>query len=368
MRRKTVILFFFITIIFSLTGCQKNKGIESKPSPSGQSSSLSDSVIPLTVDQQTFQFIIGWLNEREILVYEWLEQEAQLYSYDMTTGERKEFLVLNEPIITARLSPSRDYLLIHSSPIPHEAHLQVFQTTIKEEIASVTVPSSEIAYEWNPFSEENILVTAFYEDWTYTTYVFDFSSKKLTEVNLPQPFATWLDHTDFLILNWSWDEPVLSAPLVKITPDGEEVLFGGEEFIHFQGKNDLFLGIQSEKQDLTGGDLFVYNHDLEELFSFSLPLLTNFSGWEIPFYDLLPGEELLIIEPYTGGEFDLYDEGFLLAKRNGSIEEVILDDVNNGPIACSPDGTWCLTGHQFEKIIYIEERKIEPFLIFRKGK
>lgn len=365
-----IILIFLFIMIFPLTSCQGKEGMQNVPSPSvhhRDRPSLTDSVTPLTVDKNTFQFIVGWLNEREILLYELREHHAYLSSYNVITGNRTDFFVFEEPIITAQLSPSRNYLLIHSSPTPYEAELNIFRTPTKEKIATVTIPSSEITYEWNPYSESKIFVTAFQEDWSYSTYVFEFLAENLIELDLSQPFAIWFDESALLILNWDWDEPNLSAPLVKVTQAGEEDLFPEEEFIHFQGKNNVFLGIQADKANLSSGEVTVFDKNLQKQLSFSIPLLTNFSGWEIPFYEILPGPILLMIEPNTGGEADIYNDGFRIVKRDFSEEEVLLENMDNGPLVCAPDGKLCLTGYQLQNIIRIDEKTIKPFLIFQEG-
>ncbi len=369
---KIALLFLFI-ILIPLAGCHGKTGEKNEPSPSAHQHTFPspiDSVAPLEVDQHTFQFIIGWLSERELLIYEWLDQQAVISSYHVTSGDRKKYLVLDEPVISANLSPSKTFLLIHTAPSPIEAELSIFQTTTQEKIAAIHIPSSEIYYEWNPFNERKIFVTAFYEDWTYTNYIYEWYTESLNEIQLSQPFATWMAEDILIILDWNWEEPSLSAPLVKVSPEGKETVLPGEEFFHFQGKRSVFIGIQATKENLTRGEMIVFDYHLNKQLSFSLPLLTNFSGWEIPFYEILPGPVLMLIEPNTGGEADIYDGGFRLIKRNlrTGEEEVVLEDIENGPLLCSPEGKLCLNGYQSQNIIYTDGKKLEPFLIFREGK
>ena len=44
-----------------------------------------------------------------------LMEQAHLSSYHVLTGETDEFLSIDDRIITAQLSPSRNYLFIHTS-------------------------------------------------------------------------------------------------------------------------------------------------------------------------------------------------------------------------------------------------------------
>ena len=102
-------------------------------------SSLNRSVTPLSVDMNTFQLVIGWLNEYEILIYDFFDQQAHLSSYHVLTGETDEFLSIDDRIITAQLSPSRNYLFIHTSRSPYEAQLDIYDTPTKEKVSGTTI-------------------------------------------------------------------------------------------------------------------------------------------------------------------------------------------------------------------------------------
>lgn len=371
------ILFFLLITILILSGCQDKNHMEHEDSNNhsqikvqqenrSNQSSLNRSVTPLSVDMNTFQFIIGWLNEYEILIYDFFDQQAHLSSYHVLTGETDEFLSIDDRIITAQLSPSRNYLFIHTSRSPYEAQLDIYDTQTKEKVSGTTIESREIHYTWNPHNEKKILITAFYEDWTYTMYIFDFNQETLTPIEVPQPFATWCGESDLLILNWNVNEPDLTAPLVKISGGEQKPVLDGEEFFHFDGTKNVFLGLKAEKESPVMGEMTVYNTELKKLFSSPINLLANYSGWVTPFYELINENLLFIIEPKSSGIADNYQEGFQFVKWNlpAGEKEVVVELEDYGPVDCSPKGEICLVGYQKEKIVNLIEKKIEPFLIF----
>ena len=59
-------------------------------------------------------------------------------------------------------------------------------------------------------------------------------------------------------------------------------------------------------------------------------------------------------------EKDMYDEEFQLMKFDADANQVqeIMGGLKNEPLSCSPDGSYCLYGYNFEKLIDLNKKKI----------
>lgn len=369
--------FLLIGLLF-LAGCKNfgvDQNLESANHPLREVPSLqkkgfvptAKEVIPLEVSETAFRSIIGWISEEEILVNEAIDQGSVLYKYNVYSGEKREVVQLEHAIINAMISPSREYILIHSAPSPFEAQLQVFRTDTFHEVYHESFESSEIVYAWNGNNESKIIVTAFNKDWTFRSYVIRTDLHESELVELSQPFAEWLDENRLLMLNWDLESPDILAPFLIASDNGLEVV-GGEEYYFFKSWSDLVLSIGVKNEDFDNANFIFYNKNLEPIYSFQAPHIAQYSGWMIPHFDYLPElKEFILVEPYESGEIGVYTGGYKLVKRNveTGLEEILLEKIENQPIACSPDGRLCLFGSILQDMIYLEEGKVEPFIKYR---
>ena len=76
-------------------------------------------------------------------------------------------------------------------------------------------------------------------------------------------------------------------------------------------------------------------------------------------------EKFLTFQPLRSGEADLYDEKFQLVsyplEGNGE-GKIILDQAENEPLSCSPDGKFCLYGFYMENLLNVQTKEIIPLL------
>lgn len=367
------VLIFFVLL---LSGCETEE--LNKPSPSKLDSEKSaanqtvngkglnsQSIVPLKVKEADFQFIIDWETDETLLFVERKNSRSIVSAYDLLSGVKKEVYVSDEPIVSAQLSPSREYLLIHSASTAYKALLTVIRLPGQQIVFQEEIESKEVHYEWNGYDETKILVSAFYEDWSFRSYLIDIEKRSLQEMNLSQPFAVWLKQSRFLYLDWGNDEPRITAPLTIYENGNEKHVKNEEKFYYIDGWKNFLLAIAPSDKDPSKAIFHFYDHELQPLYSFEIPHLTDFSGWIIPTYDLA-GKNFFIIEPKKSGEADLYNDGFRLVKRNikSGKEEVILKSVESAPLLCSPKGKSCLTGNLYEHIIFINEKKMASVIEF----
>ena len=134
---------------------------------------LGSEVIPIKLGvQEEFSKASGWLSNTEILyISNKNESSSILYSYSLITGQSTMLYKSGQPIITAEISPKKDKVMIHSSA-SEEGVLTVIDLSGKE-LYSGKIESYELTFEWNPFNDELLIVSAFTEEWDFNTYLLD---------------------------------------------------------------------------------------------------------------------------------------------------------------------------------------------------
>lgn len=370
-RRQRKIYFVFIIIliffILSLSGCQKENRSEMLPGEKKSSSSVNETdnfVLPLKVKEGRFFSAFGWIHNNVFVYVTESSAGAAVFAYDLKKGESRLLHKTKAPIVSLTISPSREYIFIHSSPSANQATATVIDTKGKE-IFTAHIPSMDITVAWNPYNERYISLAAFTETWDYTGYLMDLHKKSLTETYLPQPFVYWLDEQEVLFLDWNYSDIEHFAPLKKYRfSDGtSELVMDDVYYADVLGEDGFLFLLVRENTHATYN---FYTTNLEKIRSFRIPHLSNFSDWLIPYYDYVEGgKRFLTFQPFRSGEADLYDGKFQLVSysvdKNGE-EEIILEKAENEPISCSPDGKYCLYGFYMEKLLNVQTKEIVPLL------
>lgn len=380
MGRSLLTNFILIFIVFSLlTGCQE-EDLQTQPSVSSNSEKPSSDqaiekrnnghsdrkTLPLELKEDQFEFMIGWLNNETILYCENLNGAYVISSYHIYTGEKEEMYTSELPIIQAVLSPSKTKILIHTSPTIYEADVKIVSLQNDKLIFHDIIESSEISFTWNGYDESKIFAVAFYDDWSFSTYILNIEEQTRAETKVPYPFAIWQNSNSLLTLDWDHESPETTAPILSITNGESESVLNDRNFYFLYGWEGLFLAISLNKFDDSLTDFNFYNEKLELIQTIQFPYLTEYSSWEIPRFNLVADDMFFIVAPKTSGEADNYDGGFDLIKidlKDGS-QDILIENVANEPIQSSPDGNLILYGYQYEHVINVNNKNIERILIF----
>jgi hypothetical protein len=163
---------------------------------------------------------------------------------------------------------------------------------------------------------------------------------------------------ELLYLDWRTDSPSLSAPLKKynvnskVSNDVMEDVFQVDVF----SKHTLTISINPTEESPVGKYTF-FDQDLQMISQLSLPQLSNFSGWVVPFYDYV--KAFFTFKPEYSSEFDTYAGGFDLIKFSvdSNEEQVLIENLMNEPISCSPNGGMCLYGYSLENLLLFDRKK-----------
>ncbi|OIU71012.1 hypothetical protein [Rossellomorea aquimaris] len=357
---KKLVFKLLLIILFLLTGCQSKiadtpQSDEQKPEKQEQLKVNGNSI-----PSETFIENINWLSNREILTVSDENGEASFYITDIFKGDSEKIYEIPSSYVHSMVSPDKSRILIHSASATYSAMITIIDLNGKE-IYRGEIPSSELSYVWNAFNKDKLLITSFAEDWSFEVFELDLNSPELRLLDIEEPFLKWNSEVSVLYQDWNSEEISISAPLVS-----QNILDGKKETIdmksiHFERFPRFLLSVHAngEKEDE-----FIYQFINENggiLSEFQSALLSRYSDWFIPFYDMIDDkDELITFKANEAGSLDTYTGTFSLKRWDvmGGSEETLMPDLAAEPIQCSPNGSHCLYGNQLEKIIDIDDASI----------
>lgn len=363
-------IFFYKLLLVILTlllaACANNKQPKQKINEKNETAKETNPhkgvawKLPIPITTGEFYMTGGWLSDTEVLYITNLEQTSSVYSYNLLTGKSKLIYKSEFPIVTVKISPSKKYILIHSSPSSYEGLVTIIDQKGSEQVKQ-SFASYELAFEWNPYNESQVLVTKFDEDWGFQLSLIDANSQKTAELPLPQPFNKWVDEKRIAYLNWDENNPSLFAPLeIRNVESGQEEIVLSE-VIQFAAFRNLLVTVSVHKDDSSKADYSFFDKDMKKLYTFSIPQLTKFSDWLVPFHDYAEKKgQFMTLQPVGSGEVDSYTGGFDLVSYDVKKEKsnVLMDHMENEPINFSPSGNALLYGNLYEKLIDLQTKKM----------
>ncbi|PID22974.1 hypothetical protein CSV61_00520 [Sporosarcina sp. P3] len=196
-----------------LIACTQSEDIETEEQPVENEVELVET---LTASQDEIRFVVGWLNETEILFVDNKDTEDRLLSFDLQTGDIHTIFSTSATISEVQVHPSASQLLVKTADDSTEAILHILDhagTPLNE----VSVASSELEIRWNGSDASQILITAFSDDWSYEILCYDATDDTLVAVELPDPFPHWLGTEELVFIE---DADVLKQSLIT----GEKTL------------------------------------------------------------------------------------------------------------------------------------------------
>jgi hypothetical protein len=359
--------FLFLVTLTLLTSCKSNDKqsalhsvskmnsvhIQKESPPKSFYQILS---LPISIPKGEFSKVVGWLNNDEFVYMSQFSEGANLYLYNLKSQMSKILYESKNPIVSTLISPDQNKILIHSSPSTYEGQMNIIDLE-GEELFAQGFPSVEMVFEWNQYQPEQLFITAFKEDWSFTNFILNATEKKLNEIDVRKPFAKWTGENEMAFLDWNEEDISLLSPLVKKEFGKKEILLK-EEIFQFDTFQDKILTITVDSSEQQATYTF-YTEDMVEQVSFKTPVLSSYSGWLLPNYEITSDqEEFLTMVPLRSTEADTYGEGFQFISVNTASGEkkLILESIDNVPFTCSPDKHLCLMGYQFETLFDVENK------------
>ncbi|MBS4191286.1 hypothetical protein KHA94_13940 [Bacillus sp. FJAT-49705] len=374
-KNSSIRMFLFLCTIplIILFGCQHEKDVGVQPVKKHNHSLGKEAIphsfisneimTPIPIENGQFNTIYGWLNNETIIYMTNVGLGSNVYTYNVFTGDSSLIFESEVPISSVVPSPSGNYILIHSAPSTYEGIISIINPK-GEQLMSERISAYEFAFEWNPYDENLMLISAFAENWDFSMFQMNIKEKKFDEIHNKEPFVNWIGKDEIIYLNWDQKDVSLFAPLVKksINEQNEKMLL--EDVYYAKAAKDLIMTITVNS---SASDEAVYtflSKDLQELSSFTVPHLTRYSDWLVPYFDFDAENQLFTLQPLLSTEADLYRDGFQLWSFDAvkGEKEMVMENLKNEPLNCSPDGKYCLYGFNFEKLIDIQSKKVLPLI------
>jgi hypothetical protein len=363
-----ILLFVTVCILF---GCnnpetsptQKNDGEEQKEEPEQSKAEI----LPIEISENSFQKIVGWVDEENILYLHKVAEQTHLTKYNVFTGQSKTIYKSDQLVIDAIISPSSERVLIHTAPSTYSATVTIIDME-GNPLVTQDIPSKEIYYNWNESNHDLLFIVGFAEDWSYQTYILNTSKKELVPIQAPEPFIKWYTLDSYLYQDWGEDTISIAAPIFSRNIDNQEKSKIVDSSIHFQKFKKELLSVFMKNQENGNGTYQFFSEVGEVTAEYTVPLISRYSDWLIPYYDMIEESGVfLTLVAKSSGTVDTYNDKFTLTSWNVKTqkENKVLEDLDNEPLSCSKN--YCLFGFQFEKIINLKEKVIVPLVQLKKG-
>jgi len=329
-------------------------------SPAQDQPSTPQYKIPtVQLDRSTFHSVIGWLNDDEILFVLLADGNWTVQAYSTTNDSWRTIYETEVPIIQGEIHPTKEMIMLHVSNHSSSAEIRLINTDgVLQQ--SLHFESAEMYMSWHPTNPQLIAFSAFYDDWSFNSFVYNGEQQDLVSIEVENPFIKWYDEEHLMVFEWkdsSLDGSKLSLYSIKQKQLKEtewknilDVIYLGEAYLYIQ------IDEQSEN--------FLYqliNKNSNETQEWTTPAVSNYSEWVIPNISILYPNKLFITKPTEGGNMDALNQQNVLTSYSVN-EEKEFGQVSDLPIDCSPNGKVCLSGYEKEQWIQLEPFKGEEWL------
>ncbi|MFJ7933661.1 hypothetical protein [Sporosarcina sp. NPDC096371] len=361
-------LFTFCLAALLVTGCtaktDNNDEIVPDDEPVEHTDETDEEMSQiLTVDPAKFHFVAGWLTDTKIVYVEKDEGFYKVNSFDVHTGETDNLYEEKSMIIDVLIHPTKNYLLLHTSDDSTSATIKVLSAdgVVQNEIE---VASTELGIEWNDLDPSLILLTAFYQDWTFDLFLYNGAESYLGLLPVDDPFPKWFGREKIVVANIE-DHVLDGGKLLTFdlsTEKWEDLDRTG--IVYFDTYNDSLLTVRIDDV----GDAYYILSELDGTArsEWTLPAVSNYSEWVIPEVEWVSSNTVYLSASATGGQLDELTSQFRLLQIREGQQKVIGEEVVEGYLRCSPSGQKCLTGTSLVTIIDVETEESSKWLEYLK--
>jgi hypothetical protein len=301
-----------------------------------------------SIADQSAEEVFGWLDDETVI----FSAHNVLKSHNLFTGKETVIFQSDGSITDVQVNPEKKRLLIQSA-----AGSEAMKLSLVNEkgalLFSKTFNGYEFQASWNPFDPDLIYLTAFKEDWSYTTFLIHADQNKAEQQSLEIPFANWSSEDTLEYLKWNTKEPETSAPLYRynLTDDNEEKIY--DKVVAFEVFSDIRMAVKEPSEGDVGTFLFSETENGSPLSQYSQPLSSNYSSWDPGEYDYDSKTKSLYL-------FD-QDQLKKIDVVNGN-EKVVFSGIDMETICLSPNGNYALYGYTLQQVISFHDKKIVNLL------
>lgn len=302
----------------------------------------------ILLDNNAFHSVVGWMSNDEIVFIIAEKGQWLVRSYTVSTNSWRTIYTTTTPIIQGTIHPSKEIILLHTSKDSSSAEIQFLHKN-GFVLHSLSFESAEIYMDWHPTNPNLVVFSTFYEDWTYSTFVYDGSTQELTAIDIEDPFVKWYDEQNLMVFRWSdtsldgselWLYSILDGTL-KST--GEEKVLDvtniGEAIVYVQ-INEVKKQFEYRLEGVNG----------TKSFEWITPAVSNYSEWVIPSMSIVSPTEFILLNAKKSRNLDDVGQKSIISKYSLDGQQ-ILGEMDEQPISCSPNAEVCLGGYTKENWI-----------------
>ena len=360
MLKKALLFIFCILLLQACKETEKklvvspDNSLNHHTSESEMDTTASKVDVPsIHIERTKFHSVLGWLSDEEILFVLVDKGEWILKSYSVTKEEWKEIYRTNKPVIQGMIHPNKEMIILHTSNNSSSAEVLLLHTNGVVE-QSLSFESAELYMDWHPTDPNLIAFTAFYDDWSYNSLVYNGHTKDMQAIDVDNPFVKWLDKENLMVFDW--DSSSLDGSNLKRYSIVDHSLKNTEwsKIIDVLNLGESLLYIQVDEENMEFKYHLVNNNG--KSFDWTSPAVSNYSEWVVPTISIISSNSLIAFQSKEKGNKDEAKEKSIIGKY--SLEgKKQYGEIVERPIDCSPNGEICLGGHEKEQWIDLNTLK-----------
>jgi hypothetical protein len=346
------LLLVVISLLF-LFGCQdeiQKSKVTTESSPINNRI-ISNELEPIKPDSSTyfanseeFDRVIGWVSESEILFIEINNEGSHVYTYDLNQNKKTHQVSVDRDIIDVEIHPTKSHFVLIMSDNSLQATLAIYELG-GAKVDELSIESSEIVFEWHPSDINLMVVTAFYEDWTFDTFTYSSETQEMQLLSTTQPFFKWSSQNLVVGVEWQEGDALSGGTLIETSlTDGTSKESNENNYIFVDYFDNLSLTVQINQVN----ELFIYtlrNLKTGQTKIFESPAISNYSQWFIPEIIWTNHESFLTFTSTTAGLLDTNQANLELVEFNFEGQQNLkVEEVGYSQTVCSPSGVYCLMG------------------------
>lgn len=371
MNKRITYLFALLLLFSLLVGCAREE-TNNKPDPNDTAvenpvnPSENEEIgeedrsfnLPVKFDNKGDHEIIGFFDDETIVYLTHYRDYSMVQTYSLINGENKELHTASEIIGQVILNEQLSNLLVISYPTSYEAKF-TFINRLGEVVHERKYEAFDFEVKWNPYNENEILVTSFFEDWTFNTEVINIKENTTIAINTTQPFMFWVGNHQLAYIDYMEDVWSITGKLIVQTLNEETKKTILEDVYYVDTFKNQIFAITKEDATIELADYQMLNSNFEVISKVEVSQLSSYADWYIPNYESLGETKILTYKPYETGNLDEYTGGFELILIDKDEVEVVMEFTEPLPLLSSPNGKYTLVGYDYEKLVNLKDKTIQ---------
>ncbi|GKU81251.1 hypothetical protein [Niallia sp. NCCP-28] len=356
-----VLLCFLLTL--AVVGCtdkQKNIKNNKKEKDAVSEGKTKNTIFPINNKNGDLIQVAGWLSRESIAYIAKKGKVYQLYEHQLLTGKDKLLYQGDKEIVTVEISPDLQKTLIYTNSL-EGGEITIIDSS-GNTLYTNSLASFEAEFVWNPFTNNELVVTTFKEDWSSNVFLLKVNEQKLIEEAAIKPFSQWLNKEELAYINWQEQDSEFQSPLQTINLQTKvESVHSLPKSYSFYAAKEAIVTISTDDEKREQALYTFYNQHFQKYTTVSMPRLAKFNDWFVPYF-AINNDKFYTFVPKENGDIETYNKGFSFVSfdiKNGLQKNIGKQLLENEPISLSPNGQWCLYGYYFEKLVNVDTGEIQ---------